>query len=123
MGKQCAYRYGSGDRCIYTGCENEGEMCSAHVLLSGGEVKRGGEARREADRATYAKSGMPFRRPARGPVVHQPSRVQAAKVLLPRLPPAQMDHTAPWHCEDASCGKCKDKPSYRDYMRGRRQRG
>lgn len=103
---------------MYRGCEGDEKFCYAHSLISAQDRKR--EIKRLEDKAKYAASGMPFKRPLAKVRVTQPSRVQSAEVLLPRLPSAPMDHTAPWSCGSDVCEKCEGKPSYNKWRMSKR---
>lgn len=132
MRYRCAYIYPlSTDRCVYTGCEEEGDMCPAHNQFGAAERKKAAK-RVHAERkyADHKEGSSPdktlpgVRRPRKnGPVVVQPSRVQSAKEIIEKLPPAigaPEDPSAPYctcigrSADSAPCNSC-GKPHFIDW--------
>ena len=114
---RCAFRYKDGAQCMWQGPT---EMCSEHAKLT--RDRRYAETKRQANKKAYAQGEK--KPPARGaPIgerrVRQPSRVQSAKAILPQLPPAALDHTAPWHCSDPACERCTGKPAWAEWRGAR----
>lgn len=126
---RCAYIYDDGARCVWEGTT---EMCPDHRAIL--RHQRNVAARKEANAAEYAANGMPerMRRPKKGSRVIQPSRVQSAREIVDKLPPAPPgppgDPSAPYcTCRGATADKqpCRwcGKPHFMNWREGVAKRG
>lgn len=106
---RCAYLYKDGAQCIIRAPYGK-KMCEDHRLLvqmAKDKAKHNAKNYKRYDENRKAKR-------AKKPKVEKIKAEPEKKIFH--------DHTAPWSCALENCGKCKNKPTYIEYMRARFER-